>query len=88
MHTEAILVLKPGADRGAVQSWFTGHGFTVNPMQAGILVSGAADLFQTVFLVDLSRATLPLRLSIPRELQDDVTDLEVCKPPTYHMRDA
>jgi hypothetical protein len=88
MHTEAVLVLKPGADRGAVQSWFTAHGFAVNSMQAGLLVSGAAELFGTVFQVDLSRETLPLRLSIPRELQGDVTDLEVCRPPTYYMRDA
>jgi hypothetical protein len=83
-HIEAILISKVDADRHAAQAWFAGRGFTVTPMQAGMLISGAADLFQSVFQIDLCNATLPVRLPIPHELERDVKAIEIPKPPTYH----
>jgi hypothetical protein len=84
-HIEAILVVKPGGDRHALETWLAGEGFTVARMQAGLLVCGASDLFERIFHVDLSQAVLPLPLPVPAKFQSDVTAFEIPKPPTYHV---
>jgi len=83
-YIEAIAVTKPNADRHGVEAWLTSHGFTVTPMRAGMLCAGAATLFESVFSVNVDQAELPLKLTVPPALQNDVVTFEIPKPPTYH----
>jgi hypothetical protein len=83
-HVEMVVTTKPGADRRAIEDWLTSHGFTVLPMQAGVLVAGSADLFDALFRLSLSQAVLPVRVAFPPELQRHIESAEIQAPPEYH----
>lgn len=68
-YVEAILLWGSTGSSPVVFEWFKSRGFQVQPMRAGLLVSGTRRAFETVFAVDLATATPPISLPVPEELQ-------------------
>jgi hypothetical protein len=83
-HVEMVVTMKPNADRPAIEGWLTSHGFSILPMQAGVLVAGSTDLFMSLFGVDLNQSVLPVRIQFPSALQRHIESAEVQAPPEYH----
>jgi len=83
-RVEMVVTTRPNADRRAIEKWLTSHGFSVLPMQAGMLAAGSADLFDSLFRVNLSQTVLPVNIQFPPELQKDIESAEVQAPPEYH----
>ncbi len=83
-HLEMVVTTRPSADRHAIEDWLTSHGFTVLPMEAGVLAAGSADLFDSLFRLSLGQAVLPVKVAFPPELQRHIESAEIQAPPEYH----
>lgn len=77
---EAFTKLKPGGASAAVRHWFEQQGLTVLPMQAGLMISGSADLFNRVFDCDVLTLGRPAQLSPPAAVAHDVELIEIPRP--------
>jgi hypothetical protein len=77
---EAFVKLKAGAKTDQVRHWFEQRGLTVLHMQAGLLLSGAADVINRVFNCDVSTLPRPARLQPPAAVADDVESIEIPRP--------
>jgi hypothetical protein len=83
-YVEALLIWNERGPDEPVRQWFTDRGFRVLPMRGGLLVSGPASLFETVFGVNLANAEPPIQLPIPPEIKHHVASFGIPKPRQYH----
>ena len=81
-YVAAILVwaTADGAD-DAVIEWLREREFVVQPMVAGLLVTGALSAFNSAFAVDLSTQDPPMDLPIPAAIRSKVSSVTISSPP-------
>jgi hypothetical protein len=77
---QAMVILRPNADAGAVRRWFESRGFNVLPMENGMVLTGAGSLAEQAFGAGLEIA--PLRgverpLPIPVDLRDHIESISI-----------
>jgi hypothetical protein len=81
---EAILTWS-GAEGPGAGEWLAARGFTVVPMQNGLLVTGPGAQFERVFGIRLDDdAPAPAPLRLPPELAAHVASFVVASPRHYH----
>jgi hypothetical protein len=83
-YVEAVLTAKPNADRHVIETWLEHRKLAALPMQAGMLVTGSKDQFESIFGIRLDQTTLPVALPVPPELRGEIESFQIPAPPHYH----
>jgi hypothetical protein len=79
---EALVELHADASVGALAEWGTGHGITVTPMAAGVLLTGTGGRFAEAFGDAPGDRTQPRSLPVPLALRDTESSVPVLPLPT------
>lgn len=83
-YLEAVLTARKPGQLDRAEHWLGAHGLRFVPLRTGLLVQGDRQTFDAAFGIDLQRATLPMSLPIPPELQDLVASITIPAPRRYH----
>jgi hypothetical protein len=74
---EIVVVPKSHVDCQSIQQWFSSRGFSPTLIQAGLLVVGEKQLFESTFGLKIDPANLPLKVSPPSELRSQIEPFEI-----------
>ncbi|HEV3166586.1 MAG TPA: hypothetical protein VGZ22_21355 [Isosphaeraceae bacterium] len=79
---EAVLSWGPQGPHPPVTSWLEQQGFSVTPMQTGLLLTGNSTTFNKAFGGDVRTMPRPARLPVPAPIAPHVQWIELPRPRT------
>ena len=82
-YVEAIVIVADKKETGRIKNWFEDKGFQTIPMQAGLLITGTAGLFETTFNDTVGDRVTKQELSVPGQLEETVDHIVLYQVPKH-----